>query len=164
MLRPLATPGWTMEETDFLKRFPRLFVVRALSRWEARRAGYMEDKTYWQYVSPFEFVSTLWGPIIIPTGFVTDFASVPKFLHGLYDDDCPILLYPSAPHDLLFTLRSDGTRGWLEDGRQLTLRQVNSVLCEAMEVCGANVVDRGNVFAAVQIANQHIEHQFRSSP
>lgn len=153
-----------MDEQSFYQFFPRTFYVRALNKYEAERRGFLGKKTYWEYHEEFIFNSKVWGPIVVPSGFVTDFASVPKFLHGIYDDDCPILLFPSAPHDFLFLERQDGTRGWLSDGRQLSLHECNLVLIEAMEVCGASALDRANVLAAVEIANQPLKRTFRSSP
>jgi len=103
----------------------------------------------------------VWGPINIPKDFYTDFASVPPILHSLIDDDSPIILFPSAPHDFLFTQRDeDGTRGWISKTKQLTLTQVNEVLKEAMSFCGADDVTRELVFNAVEFANEGIRDQF----
>jgi len=86
---------------------------------------------------------------------------VPPQLHSIIDDDSPIILFPSAPHDFLFTKRpSDGTRGWLPSGKQLTLTEVNHVLTEAMSFCGANMLTRNVVLAAVELANESIRHEF----
>ena len=77
------------------------------------------------------------------------------------DDDSPIILFPSAPHDFLFTKRDeDGTRGWISKKKQLTLTQVNEVLKEAMSFCGANFVTRELVFYAVELANEGIRDEF----
>jgi len=70
-------------------------------------------------------------------------------------------LFPSAPHDFLFTKRkSDGTHGWLPNGKHLTLTEVNRVLTEAMSFCGADLLTRELVFSAVELANQGIRHKF----
>jgi hypothetical protein len=156
-------PGVT--EAEFRTRFPRPFKVRAIDLHEARTLGYPTDRTYWNYLEPFEYVSPKWGSILIPQGFPTDFASVPPQLHSFYDDDSPILLYPSAPHDFLFTKRAtDGTRGWLANGKQLTLHQVNEVLTEAMQICGANAWARSQVFLAVELANHGIRNEIAHTP
>lgn len=147
-------------EELFLSRFPLPYDVRALTPWECYRQGLTLDRTWWLFQSAFTFISDNWGEIIIPKGFITDFASVPPALRSLYDDDGPILLYPSAPHDLVFKPRADGSRGWLPDGRRLTLRQANELLTEAMWYCGASQRDRANVFMAVEIGNQDVKHLF----
>src|SRR5437764_13877839 len=73
----------------------------------------------------------------------TDLASVPPKLHSVMDDDSPIMLYPSAPHDFLFEVRKPhGTRGWLRPDKQLTLTEVNHVLAEAIQICGAGALVR----------------------
>jgi hypothetical protein len=168
--RPAVSPGRaralraykpSVSEAKFKKRFPLSFQVQAVTIYEAARQGWATDRSYWQFLSAFQYVSPKWGPIDIPKGFYTDFASVPPGLHSIIDDDSPIILFPSAPHDFLFTKReSDGTRGWLPNGTQLTLTEVNRVLTEAMSFCGANLFTRELVFNAVELANEGIRDEF----
>lgn len=122
----------------------------------------MEDRQkLLQFLVPFRYVSPEWGPINIPKGFYTDFASVPPILHSTIDDDSPIILCPSAPHDFVFTKRDqDGTRGWISKTKQLALTEVNRVLTDAMSFCGANFATRELVFNAVELANENIRDQF----
>jgi hypothetical protein len=151
----------SVPETEFKIRFPLAFRVQAVTIYEAKRKDWATDRSYWQFLAPFHYVSPKWGQIEIPEGFYTDFASVPPMLHSIVDDDSPIILFPSAPHDFLFTRRDeDGTRGWISKTKQLTLTQVNEVLKEAMSFCGANLATRELVFQAVQLANENIRDQF----
>jgi Protein of unknown function (DUF1353) len=151
----------SVSEAGFKKRFPLAYKVRAVTIYEAARQGWVTDRSYWQFLAAFRYVSPKWGPINIPKGFYTDFASVPPMLHSIIDDDSPIILFPSAPHDFLFTKRdSDGTRGWISKTKQLTLTQVNEVLTEAMSFCGANFLTRQLVFNAVELANEGIRDEF----
>ena len=151
----------SVPETEFKGRFPLPFRVRAVTIYEAKRQGWATDRSYWQFLGPFRYVSPKWGPIKISKGFYTDFASVPPALHSIIDDDSPIILFPSAPHDFLFTKReSDGTRGWISKTKQLTLTEVNRVLTEAMSFCGANLFTRELVFNAVELANESIRDEF----
>jgi hypothetical protein len=153
-------PG--VPEPDFLQHFPLPYAVRAVTIYEADRHGWVTDRSYWEFIEPFRYVSAAWGPIDIPKGSFTDFASVPPSIHSVIDDDSPIILFPSAPHDFLFTKRPDknNTRGWVNNTKQLTLTQVNHVLTEAMAICGANLLTRNVVFAAVELANQGIRGEF----
>jgi len=151
----------SVPETEFKKRFPSPFKVQAVTIYEAKRNGWATDRSYWQFLASFRYVSPTWGPINIQKGFYTDFASVPPSLHSIIDDDSPIILFPSAPHDFLFTKRDeDGTRGWISKTKQLTLTEVNRVLTEAMSYCGANFLTRELVFNAVELANQGIRDEF----
>ena len=153
-------PGVT--EAEFLKHFPSPFKVQAVTIYEAQKQGWVTDRSYWQFLEGFQYVSATWGTIDIPKGFYTDFASVPPKLHSIIDDDSPIILFPSAPHDFLFTKRkSDGTRGWISKTKQLTLTEVNRVLTEAMAICGADFFTREIVFNAVELANQGIKNEFK---
>jgi hypothetical protein len=159
--RALRTYKPSVSEAEFKKRFPLAYKVRAVTIYEAARQGWVTDRSYWQFLAAFRYVSPKWGPINIPKGFYTDFASVPPMLHSIIDDDSPIILFPSAPHDFLFTKRdSDGTRGWISKTKQLTLTQVNEVLTEAMSFCGANFLTRQLVFNAVELANEGIRDEF----
>ena len=151
----------SVSEQEFLRHFPFPYKVQAVTIYEAERHGWPTDRSYWQFIDAFRYLSDTWGPIDIPQGFPTDFASVPPQLHSVVDDDSPIILFPSAPHDFLFTKReSDGTRGWLANGKQLTLTEVNRVLTEAMAICGADFATRELVFAAVELANQGVRDEF----
>src|SRR2546425_1631906 len=149
----------SVPETEFKKRFPLPFRVEAITIYEAQQhTDWPTDRSYWRFMEPFRYVSPEWDAIDIPKPFVTDFASVPPNLHSIIDDDSPIILFPSAPHDFLFTKRKDknDTRGWISDTKQLTLTEVNHVLTEAMSFCGADVLVRNVVFAAVELANEGI--------
>ena len=44
--------------------------------------------------------------------------------------------------------------------KQLTLTEVNHVLTEAMSFCGADMLTRNVVLAAVEFANESIRHEF----
>jgi hypothetical protein len=153
-------PG--VSEAEFLKCFPLPFKVQAVTIYEAAKKRWVTDRSYWRFLDPFQYVSAKWGPIDIPKDFYTDFASVPPRIHSIIDDDSPIILFPSAPHDFLFTKREDKnkTRGWLNDQKQLSLTQVNHVLTEAMAICGANFLTQNIVFAAVELANEGIRGEF----
>ena len=159
--RALVAYKPSVSETEFKKRLPSPFRVRAVTIYEAAKQGWPTDRSYWQFLAPFQYVSPKWRPIDIPKGFYTDFASVPPSLHSIIDDDSPIILFPSAPHDFLFTKRDeDGTRGWISKTKQLTLTEVNRVLTKAMSFCGANFLTRELVFNAVELANEGIRHEF----
>ena len=161
LLRPALAYKPGVPEPEFRKAFPLHYAVRAVDIYEAEKKGWVTDRSYWQFLEPFKYVSPEWGPITIPKDFYTDFASVPPKLHSVIDDDSPIMLYPSAAHDFLFEKRKqNGTRGWLRPDKQLTLTEVNHVLTEAMTICGAGVLVRDLVFAAVELANEQIRSEF----
>ncbi len=144
-----------LDKSEYRRRFPRLCLPRDLDPFEAMDRGLTLDRTWWLYMAD------VWGEIVIPEGFITDFASVPRALQGARPNDHPYYLRPSAPHDFLFTQRADGTRGWHSDGiRRLSLAQVNAVMREAMLVCGASHAEAELVYAALCIANLGIAHEF----
>src|SRR6266850_1999001 len=77
----------SVSEVDFLKYFPLPYKVEAVTIYEAARQGFPTDRSFWQFLGLFRYVSPTWGPIDIPKGFYTDFASVPPKLHSIIDDD-----------------------------------------------------------------------------
>lgn len=101
---------------------------------------------HYELLAPFTFLSRAYGPITASKGFLTDFGSVPPWLHGVVDDDDPDLLYPSIPHDYLYSLR-----GQLPDGRVFTRSQCDHILKEAMGCIGASAIKQNIVFAAVEL-------------
>jgi Protein of unknown function (DUF1353) len=73
-------------EAVFLHHFPLPYKVQAVTIYEAKRHGWPTDRSYWQFLDPFRYVSDKWGPINIPAGFYTDFASVPPSIHSIFAD------------------------------------------------------------------------------
>lgn len=146
--------GNGITEAEFLTRFPDPYCVRALTPWEAHRRGLDHRCQYWEFVSKFRFLSKF-GWITIPAGFVTDFASIPGPARGIIDDDKPTILFGSGPHDRLFAVP------FTDDGRELTFRECNEVLAEAMWFCGSCKAERSVVFACVQTGGRPIWNRLR---
>lgn len=147
--------GNGIAESDFLKRFPLTYKVRALTPWQAAKRGVDHAIQHWEFLSDFVFVSDKFGAITVPTGFVTDFASIPRAARSLIDDDSPTILYGSAPHDKLFSYPFN------DAGRELSLNEVNSVLTEAMYWCGASRIERALVYSAVSTGGALIWRKLR---
>jgi hypothetical protein len=95
----------------------------------------------------FPYVSKRFGCTIeAPAGFVTDFASVPRAVKWLIDDNDRHMLYPAIPHDVLYECR-----GALPNGPTLTRYQADLVLKDAMNDIGAPGWKRALVFSAVRV-------------
>lgn len=58
------------------------------------------DSNRWQLAEDFRVITDTLGEIVVPTGFVTDFNSIPRLLWNIL----PPTDYPEAalPHDLLY--------------------------------------------------------------
>jgi len=82
----------------------------------------------------------------IPKGFETDLASIPKLFENVIDNDDPVILCPSIVHDYLFSTHGVS---WA-DVPAYGLTAVNEILIAGMSVCGANEVQKAEVFAAVE--------------
>jgi hypothetical protein len=85
--------------------------------------------------------------IEVPAGFITDGASVPRFLWAI----CPTWgSYSRAAviHDFLGTMLMAGTPP--PEGMHQTI--IDRVFVEAMTVCGTNLVIRWAIWAAVRLA------------
>jgi len=66
LLAPLLKFKPSIPEAEFLKIFPLPFQVQAVNIYDAERNGWPSDRTYWQFLEPFRYVSPAWGPIEIP--------------------------------------------------------------------------------------------------
>jgi Protein of unknown function (DUF1353) len=144
-IEALGVPLKAMERytsTNEMSRFIGQLVVRAIPQWESG----IKRVQMFEVMQPFGFHSDKHGMIIVPAGFITDFASVPKMAKWFVDDDDPDILLGSLPHDLLYT-----KQGKLDDGRQLTRYDCDCVLREAMLCCGAPRYKVNIVFAAVRV-------------
>ena len=82
-----AVPGYepSVPETEFKRLFPLPYRVESVSMYEAKRHHWKTDRSYWQFLEKFQYVSPQWGRIEIPKGFYTDFASVPPQLHSFVE-------------------------------------------------------------------------------
>lgn len=112
-----------------MSKFKNQLVVRLVS----------SDPERWRLYSPLIYLSDLLGPIIVPVGFETDFASVPRI---------PVLFFlaggfakaPSVIHDFLYSERNNFTR-----------EQADAVFLEAMEVDGVSAWRRNGMYQAARL-------------
>ncbi|MDD5349490.1 MAG: hypothetical protein PHQ12_04690 [Chthoniobacteraceae bacterium] len=174
-------------EAAFAARFPMARVTQTLTPWEARRLGLDWQVQQEVYLAAFGYVSDKYGPIWIkgapviyrPDGSLdisdsdtTDGASVPPKCQSFVGRHDPVILYPSAPHDKLFshcgltdqplddaTMALLAKQGLLEPGqttRRLTFEQCNDLLCEAMFYCGASKALRSEVYLVLQECGREV--------
>lgn len=83
----------------------------------------------------------------LPVGFVTDGGSIPKRLQGYIARTDNRIFRPALPHDWFYQhagLSPDGT--W-----SITRAQADTMLREAMRLCGASAALRWNVWIHVRI-------------
>ena len=112
------------------------------------------DGSTWKITAPFEYhIGAADGHdvVTIPTGFVTDFASVPRVLWNVLP---PTGSYGKAAviHDWLYQMRVI----FVDDGSRTTLRyasraEADAVLLEGMRVLGVNTFTTWIIYAGVRI-------------
>lgn len=96
------------------------------------------DGRIWRLITPFDYDSTIAGLISVPVGFVTDFASVPRFFWRVLP---PTGRYGKAAvvHDYLY-------------GSHLVAKPVaDRVFLEAMTRLGVNRFTRSIMYWAVRL-------------
>lgn len=95
------------------------------------------DARRWKLDEPLVFISKLVGEIVVPQGFETDFASVPRGLWNLFPPDGS---YTAAAvvHDFLYrkTIKRRAT--------------CDKVFLEAMKACGTNWLARRIIYTTVR--------------
>lgn len=123
--------------------FPDRLLLRALSAPEL--AGVEAERQLYELQGAFRYRSPAFGDVVVPAGYVTDFASVPRPVWSYLSPEDPVILFPSLVHDYLYTQRGD-----LGGRAALDRRQCDVVLREAMLSCGARPTQAWVVFAAVR--------------
>lgn len=125
--------------------FTGQLVLRSLSAYEIRLMG--RDVQIYRSMQDYAYTSDKLGgkQVVVPAGFQTDFASIPRFAWSLIDPEDIIIAHPSYIHDFLYSMR-----GTLTDGFTYTREQADGVLREAMELCGASSIMRETVYDAVR--------------
>jgi hypothetical protein len=112
--------------------FKSELILRALSPAELLKRYGSAAKQYYELWSALEFESGWFGQVLVPAGFTSDFASVPRAARWYVDDDDPDILYPSIIHDYLYACG-----GRLPNGHVYTRAQADQVLREAMQAVDA---------------------------
>lgn len=96
-------------------------------------------------VEDFHYDSPAFGPIVVPAGTQTDFASVPRIVWSYLSPEDPVILFGSLVHDYLYSVN-----GRLPL-RTLTRAEADEILREAMLACGARKTQAWLVHRAVRI-------------
>ena len=98
----------------------------------------LPDGNSWRLVAPLVYVSNIIGPLRIPTGFITDFASVPR-LPLAYMLMGGVAHKAAVVHDFLYQFGS------------VDRRTADRVFKEAMEVTGVSAWRRYPMYLAVRL-------------
>lgn len=118
--------------------------IRALSPAELASIG----KTVQNYelTAPFTFASKAAGMILVPAGFVTDFASVPRIVWSYISPEDPAILFASVIHDFLYT-----RGGRIGSDLAVSRAVADAVLREGMLASGARPAQAWVVFRSVRL-------------
>lgn len=127
-------------------QFPEPAIVRDLPRAEIVARG-LGLKWWGEFYQPMTCVVD-GAKIIIPRGFMTDGASVPRIAWALLDATDPDILYPSYLHDFLYSRR--GILGSVE----FTRFECDYVLRQGMLSVGASRYKASAVQLAVNLFGQ----------
>lgn len=128
-----------------MSSFPAPLKLRAYHPEELKAVE--SDRQLYALLEDFRYVSDVFGEIVVPAGFVTDFASIPAGALWYVDDDSPAILFGSVVHDYLYTRCGDlGLGSRVSFNRQ----QADAVLREAMLACGARPAQALVVYLAVR--------------
>ena len=113
------------------------------------------DRRLFRLLSNFVFwVDSV--PFVIPAGFVTDFASVPKFAEGIISNNEPQILRAALAHDWLYQSGGKPTPDIM-----FTRSEADEILREGMRSIGASFAKRWLVWVSVRVGgvgswNPHI--------
>lgn len=125
-----------------------------LAPWESARLGLDPSISIFRLERELRFRSTIaGGDIVVPNGFLSDLASIPKIAWSFFaDPDAPFIELGGWVHDYLY-----GRMGLLDDCHltargQLSRRECDQMLCfEAMPDLGAADWQQMAVYWAVRL-------------
>jgi hypothetical protein len=120
-------------------------IVRELPRHEILGRG-LPFRWWGEFQRDLTCHSAIAGRFVVPDGFLTDGASVPRPVWALLDNSDPDLLYPAFAHDYLYAVQGD----LLE--RKLTRQQCDAVMAEQMRAVKAPGWKVSAVYRALRIA------------
>lgn len=105
--------------------------------------GHLDTRTHlpgeFVLINQFGYHSASGRVFFAPRGFITDFASIPRILHGLI-----------SPNGL--SRKAAVIHDWLYCSQTVTRKQADDLFLEALEVCGVNLLQRYTMYAAVRSA------------
>ncbi len=125
----------------FLDAFPDPLSVKIIPKWENNT-----NTAQATLLSPLKYNSHKYGEIIVPTGFETDFASVPHFARWYIDVVDPDILYPAIVHDWLYQ-----NKGKINESLILSRKESDKVIKEAMHTVGAHNLKINIAYGAVRL-------------
>jgi len=96
--------------------------------------------------APLRYYSARLGiDIIVPTGFVTDFATIPKAVRAFIDNDSGVIRDAAIVHDYLYSIES------ADYHPDIDKLEADLILDEGMQELGANWFKRAAVYYAVRL-------------
>lgn len=125
---------------------------RQLAPWELQAEGKPATAALFRLAESIRFRSDVaGGVIVVPSGYLSDLASIPRALWGLFAPDDPRICLGAWVHDLLYGAQGKVT---LEDGTvtALTRDQCDRILAfEAMPELGADKFHQDAVYNALRV-------------
>jgi hypothetical protein len=119
-------------------------VTRQLARREILDRG-LPLKWWSEFQQDLPVYTVAAAAFVVPSGFLTDGASVPRPVWALLANSDPDILYPAFAHDYLYAVW-----GKIPNGLTLTRQQCDETLRELMQAIGAPAWKAGLVYAAVR--------------
>ncbi len=100
----------------------------------------LDDGKRWQLLHEFRYVTLSGISIYVPAGFITDFASIPRFAWWICPPATGLHRKAAIPHDWIYQTA----------GVNLTRRQADKIFLEIMEIRGVPGWRRYAMYGAVR--------------
>jgi len=131
-------------------------VLEALTPAEVRAHG--SRAQLYALREPFAVVLPDGVQIVVPAGFVSDFASVPAAAHWYLDDEAPEILYPALVHDWLYAVQG------VLDVHRFTREECDEIFRRLMLACGARPAQAWVAHRAVRLCGAAHWEKDRPAP
>lgn len=128
--------------------FPNGLFDEALSLGRMKSLKLREGTQYYRLTHNFRYNSHIWGTIVVPKNFLTDYASIPQIAQCIIDEADPTILYPAIIHDWGYATQGDV---WQGKKQRLNKKEVDGLLLEGMEALNCPWWKRTAVYQAVNL-------------
>lgn len=115
---------------------PKGFQAIPTMRWVSYTSRYTE------LLEPLEFVSMDGESIIVPAGYQTDYASIPRIFRNIYEPVGPAR-FPAIVHDFLY-----GSLGY--GPYYKTRKESDDLFLQGMQLVGVDFIQRTTIYNAVR--------------
>ena len=103
----------------------------------------MPDPGEWALISPLRYTMRMGYEIVVPAGFITDLASIPRAFRGVFSVNGRSRM-AAVLHDWLYCSQSSGARP------RFSRAECDAIFYEALAACDVGLIERNAMWLGVR--------------